>query len=375
MGRAIEVPITPSVLAWAIKESGIEPAEVARSIDVDEAQLARWVRGEERPNLTAFKKLAQVLRRPSATFLLPRPPKTHEPHVAFRHPPGVADRDLLPEERLRIREVHRVQRVVGGLLDDLGESRPALPSISMDDDPERVGGRIRDLVGATTEEQTAWLDMSAALRAWRRRFEELGVLVFLLPMGADGARGFSLWDDAAPAIVINTHWNTAARIYTLFHELAHLLTRTNSICVETTRPKRDGSDLERWCERVAAAALMPADAVRALVDGAKSIGIATAKRVAAHFRVSLRAAALRLINLQLAGWPLFRSIPASADGKAAAGGGAGRDRPRKRFDEYGRRATFTFVRAVKQDVISASEAMRYLDVGDRDLDELEKLAA
>jgi len=72
---------------------------------------------------------------------------------------------------------------------------------------------------------------------------------------------------------------------------------------------------------------------------------------------------------------LFHSIPKSADGKSAAGGGAGRDRPRKRFDEYGRRATFTFVRAVKQDVISASEAMRYLDVGDRDLDELEKLAA
>jgi len=31
---------------------------------------------------------------------------------------------------------------------------------------------------------------------------------------------------------VNTYWNAAARIFTLFHELAHLATRTDSICVE-----------------------------------------------------------------------------------------------------------------------------------------------
>jgi transcriptional regulator with XRE-family HTH domain len=229
MGRAVEVPITPSVLAWAIDQSGIEPSEVARSVDVDEAQLARWVRGNERPGLTAFKKLAQVLRRPSATFLLPRPPLVAEIRVEFRHPPGVADRDLSPDERLRIREVHRLQRTVGWLLDELGDQRPTLPIVKQSDAPEKVGERIRNLLGVTAAQQMSWPDTSAALREWRRRFEELGVLVFLLPMGPDGARGFSLWDDVAPAIVINTHWNTAARIYTLFHEFAQSPTARSDV--------------------------------------------------------------------------------------------------------------------------------------------------
>lgn len=377
MGRAVQVPITPSVLAWAIEQSGLTPDAIAHGAGVEEAELNRWLRGAARPSFTAFKRLAHTLRRPTATFLLPAPPRSLEPRVEFRHPPGMSVRDLLPEERQRIREVHRLQRAVAQLLDELGDPSPGLPTLSLDQQPAAAGQLLRDLLGASAKDQTEWPDVSAAFRAWRARLEALGTLVFLLPMGRDAARGFSIWHDGAPAIVVNTHWNAAARIYTLFHELAHLLTRTNSVCVESVRPARGGSDVERWCERVAAAALMPASDVRALVDPGRRARLETARYVAGQLRVSMRAAALRLVDLELADWSLFRAIPAASDGKPAGGGGGGggRDRSRKRLDEYGRRTTLTFVRALKRDVISAGDAMRYLDVGDHDLDELEKLAA
>jgi Zn-dependent peptidase ImmA (M78 family)/DNA-binding XRE family transcriptional regulator len=377
MARSVQVPITPSVLAWAIDESGLGQDVIAKRVEVDQRELGAWLRGQAQPSLTAFKKLALVLRRPTATFLLPKPPKTKSVQIEFRHPPGVASRELLPEERLRIREVTRLQDAVAWLLDEMGDTTPELPKLSSATDPEVAGKQLREILNVDIETQTTWRDATVAFREWRRALEDIGVLVFLLPMGADTARGFSIWNPRAPVVVTNTHWNPAARLYTLFHEFAHVLTRTNSVCVEDGRSHGSGGtiDLERWCEQVAAAALMPEAAVRAAVRTSGPINLAVASRLAAHFRVSLRAATLRLVGLQLAGWSLYKSLPAAIDTKRGGGGVGGRNRTQVRLDEYGRRTTGTFVRAVQRDVIAVADAMRYLDVSDQNLIELEKKLA
>lgn len=375
MGRGVHVPITPSVLDWAIRESGFRTETVAQRVDVAAAELDAWLAGTSQPTLTAFKKLAAVLRRPTATFLLPAPPTTPRVQIEFRHPPGVADRELLPEERLRVREVSRLQQAIAWLLDEMGEATLDLPRLGAMSNPEHAGRRAREILNISVETQTQWRDNSVALREWRHAVEAIGVLVFLLPMGADAARGFSIWNSRAPAIVLNTHWNPAARLYTLFHELAHVLTRTNSVCVEDGGVQGSGNDLERWCEQVAASTLMPEPAVHELVERTKPVDLRAAARLAAQFRVSLRAAVLRLIGLDLAGWSLYKSLPAATDAKSGGGGGSGRNRSQKRLDEYGYRTTRTFLRAVQRDVITAADAMRYLDVSDQNLVELEKLAA
>ena len=374
MGRSIHVPVTPSVLQWALDESGPSADALAKRVDVDAAELKAWLRGSAQPSLTAFKKLAHALRRPTATFLLPRPPKTNPVAIEFRHAPGVASRDLLPEERLRIREVSRLQEVVAWLLDEMGDTTPELPRLPPSGNVEAAGSRLRNLLNVEIAAQTSWRDESMALKEWRRSLEEIGVLVFLLPMGVEAARGFSIWNARAPAVVANTHWNTAARLYTLFHELAHVLTRTNSVCAEDGGA-RGATDLERWCEQVAAAALMPESAVRAFTRDTGPVNLETASRVSKHFRVSRRAATLRLIDLGLAGWALYRSLPAASDAKPDGGGGAGRTRAQVRIDEYGKRTTSTFVRAVQRDVMSVADAMRYLDISDQNLIDLEKMLA
>lgn len=375
MGRTVHVPITPSVLQWAIDESGLGTDVLAKRVDVDETELEAWLRGQAQPSLTAFKKLALALRRPTATFLLPRPPKIKQVEIEFRHPPGTASRDLLPEERVRIREVTRLQDAVAWLLEEMGDTTPELPRLSSSTTPEEAGKRLRDILNVDIATQTDWPDASTAFKEWRKALENMGVLVFLLPMGADAARGFSIWNPRAPAVVANTHWNPAARLYTLFHEFAHVLTRTNSICAEDGQARGSATNVERWCEQVAAAALMPETSVRAFTRKVGAVNLETASRVAAHFRVSLRAATLRLIGLGLAGWSLYKTLPATSDAKHGGGGGGGRDRVQVRIDEYGRRTTSTFVRAVQRDVIAVADAMRYLDVSDQNLIDLEKSLA
>ena len=63
-----------------------------------------------------------------------------------------------------------------------------------------------------------------------------------------------------------------------------------------------GYGVERWCETTAAAVLLPASAVRADVpkETSNEEAYQAARRLASRFKVSVRAAAIRLMELDLA---------------------------------------------------------------------------
>jgi Zn-dependent peptidase ImmA (M78 family) len=266
----------------------------------------------------------------------------------------------------------------------LGDPGAQLPQVAIGTDAERAAAIAREFLGVSTEAQSMWSSNFAALREWRNAFEESGILVFLMAMGAKSARGFSIWDDTAPVITVNTHWNAAARIYTLFHELGHLLTRTNSICANYSigrSSSSSSSEIERWCEQFGAAALMPKDAVKKALDDFRVVTHAPVtdldipRRLAGRFHVSVRAATLRLIGLQRATWSLYRKIPVISDSKSGGGGGKGRTRAVARVDRYGRRATELFLRGLKRDVINAADVMHYFSVSYPEISQLEMLAS
>src|SRR5690606_10048362 len=112
-----------------------------------------------------------------------------------------------------------------------------------------------------------WRSASAAFDAWRSALERLGVLVLLFPLGEENCRGFSLASGLAPVIAVNTAWNDQARAFTLFHELGHLMTETASACASAPPASVAGAwdPAERWCERFAAATLVPEPAARGLL--------------------------------------------------------------------------------------------------------------
>lgn len=378
MGKVTEVPITPEVLDWAIGESGYTVLEVADAAGVDVADLNAWLKGRGRPGVTAVRSLAQTLRRPVAAFLLPRPPGGDRPDVRFRHMPGVPSRELTPDERRYIRKAARLQRMIAWLVDEMREPGAHLPTADLDDDPQTVASAFRDRLGIKVTTQLGWTSASVAFDAWRSGVEEPGVVVFLFQLGADNCRGFSLWHDKAPVIAINTAWNDEARTFTLFHELGHLLTQTNSACTAAPPQAVSGpwDPAERWCERFAAAVLVPEDALRRLLReriggrATRVTDVATVRWIAGKFRASLRAVTLRLIELGLANWELYRALPATGDAKRGGGGGKGRGRQEIQEDQLGVRAIALFRRAVETDVVSRSQALTYLDIPDAALESL-----
>lgn len=379
MGKPTLVSITPSVLTWAVQESGYEPGVVASKVGVPPGTLAEWLRGKGQPNLTQFRKLADTLKRTPATLLLPEPPRRPAVHVEFRRPPGAERTELSPSERRYLREARRLQELVRWLQAELGEQPLPLPHFGTGVEPETVASRLRAFF-PPPDVDSGVRTPGQAFRWWRAALERRGVLVFGFPFGQEGIHGFSLWDETAPVVAFNTWWRHEVRSFTLFHEFGHLLTRTASACLEAGRRFARPSDLiERWCEQFSAALLLPRDEVRKFLT--EELGrpgtlrvedLDVPNRLASRFKVSLRAATLRLIEMKLATWDLYALIPPVSENKPRGGGGRGRERGEIREGQYGDRAVGLMVRALNRDVLGRTDVLDVLNISDADLSRLER---
>jgi Zn-dependent peptidase ImmA (M78 family) len=312
-------------------------------------------------------------------LLLPGPPEARPITVEFRHPVG-GRRELNASERRHLRRAGRIQDTLSWIAGELGIEPPKTPSGSISNDPATVATETRRLLGVATTDQTAWPSSAIAFDHWRTAIEDAGHIVLLFSIGKGSCRGFSSWDPRVPIIAVNTAWNEEARIFTLFHELGHLITRTSSACVESMRKSDQGDPVERWCERFAAEVLMPkADVEAALrqqgwTRGQEITNLDVPALVARRFKVSLRAAVIRLISVDAARWDLYDQVPVVADRKPETGGGAGRSRTQIREDQFGDRVASLLVDAVEKDVIGRSQAVDFLDIPDSAFDDLARTA-
>lgn len=304
-------PIKPDVLRWAVEEDGRAADALADALRVDPGLLEAWLAGDQSPTRGQVSKLATVLQRPRALFFLPRPPTAATLPPSFRHPPGDDEREVSLAARRKVRQARRIQHAVSWALREQPEVD--LPVATLDDEPDAAAGRVREWLGITDAEQSEWADDRAALKAWRTALEDRGVLVFVLQIGRDDVRGFSAWDSRAPLIVANLSGvSPAARSFTLAHELGHLVTRRDSACIEPTDRALPDATVERWCEQFGAALLMPRASVVALARERRIAdrqgGIEDVRAVMRRFRVSARAAALRLIDTGFASPALYAEV-------------------------------------------------------------------
>ncbi|MEO8359890.1 MAG: XRE family transcriptional regulator [Vicinamibacteria bacterium] len=378
----LETALSRPVLRWAIQESGLSLDDLAKSLKVDRATVESWLSLEERPNVTQFRRLAAALKRPEAVFFMASPPSLEGPTVQFRHSPGSVRKERNAAERRSVRDAARLQRAARWLLRESEAVAVSRPVARLSEPPAAVAKRARAWLGVTSVEQSEWTSASKALRAWIAALENLGVLVFSYAMGRESCRGFSLWDEYAPVVALNTAYNAEARMFTLFHEYGHILTQTGSICAGwVTSEKADPA--ERWCEEFAAAVLLPASEFEAAivtfggVPDEEEAQLKLVGRLATRYKVSRRATTIRLIELRYAGWDLYKALPPLVDDKPK--GGAPPDEPRDRFvlrsERYGQRAQALVAQGLRADLISPTDALNLLDITVDDLSRLPRAAA
>lgn len=371
-----EVPINPDVLLWALRENGETPADLADRMHLDADVIESWLRGDDSPTRGQWSELADKLRRPRSAFLLPAAPaESIAPEL--RTARGRAARGLERDELLQIRRARRLQERIGALLEELDEAESVItPATHQSEDPSAAGRRLREWLGITVDEQLAWDTGPQAFRTWRAALEDHGFLVLMPRLGPEGVRGFSLPHPLAPLVAVNSAETYEARSFTLIHELAHISSDTAGSC-DWTPALSDEPGVERWCDRLAAALLMPAEHTRRVVATAAAEGtndeVALARHVATRFHTSLRATAVRLGELGLVEGGLFDRIERlfpRLDRDKSGGGGNGERRPAIRLREVGDRAAQIMVDAVNDGRLDEASARDILRVDGHDFEEI-----
>ena len=125
------------------------------------------------------------------------------------------------------------------------------------------------------------------MKKWRDGLHRVGIFVFKDAFRDESYSGFSLYDDVFPIIYVNNSSAKTRQIFTLFHELAHLLFHTSGIDpledVYSTLPERQRR-IEILCNRFAAQFLVPETAFRRRLPGPPTER--TAELLASRFKVS-----------------------------------------------------------------------------------------
>jgi len=306
MAHAIQVSVNPAVLKWARESSGSTVEEAAKRLRVPPNGFAKWESQESSLTLTQLRQLTSYFKRPLAAFLLPDPPEEPGPPTDYRTLPGSKGR-FARETRLAIRKAQRLRSVAKELMQSLRrETAPGLERVSLSGAPERIAQRDRERLAVGVEDQQNWRNEWEALREWRAAIERQNVLVFQFSMPVEDARGFSLSDDEPFAIAVNSSDAVRARIFTLFHEFAHLLLNDPGVCLPRIGPETNKHEakIEKWCNRFAGAFLVPGGALQTALEsaGANLEGqklFDALQETARKFKVSEQVVLRRLLDLEL----------------------------------------------------------------------------
>lgn len=253
--------INGEIIRWAREYYNMQPEEAATAIGVDLERYSNWESGRESPSYAKLKKISEVFRKPSAVFFFPEPPelptikgdlRTLSDEIITRFSKNI----IVQFERAKVYQM------------SVKELYPERESIlanrnSFPTDTLELCTYLRGLLGFAISAQKARKNTKVVFEIYRERFYDLGIYVFKDSFRDNSVSGLCINDATHPVIMINNSMSFARQVFTLFHELYHLISDTSGAEIirddfyAALEPTQEQS--ERACDVFANAFLIPHD--------------------------------------------------------------------------------------------------------------------
>lgn len=303
--------VTPEVLRWARESAGIKTEEVAEQLKLKSTTtetIQQWESGQGNLTYSQLENLAKIYRRPVAIFFFPEPPEEPSLRGQFRSLPEAYVEKIPTKIRFLIRDGMVKQM---NLYELLGDTNPAKRKIvqgivirdrisakNLKAQARNLAAQAREYIGISIEKQTKCKDEDEALKMWRNALEECGLWIFKNAFHDENYCGFCLHDDQFPIIYLNNSMAKSRQIFTLFHELAHLLRRKGGVDMRTTpQLQGDYEEEEVFCNAFAGAFLVPDEIFRQ--HAKKDLQNEKIKELAKMYKVSSEVIRRKLLDKNL----------------------------------------------------------------------------
>ncbi len=248
MTRLKAVQARPDLLAWARKNSGREVDGIAKRLHLTPEQYAAVEAGERPLTLAQLRLFAKLVKRPIAAFYLPSTPS----NVTKPHDYRAASGTVGKEAMLSFRKAERVQELSTADFNSNSELFSIHPTTSVP--AARVASLARSALNLTEAQQLAFRGSDQFAEWVIGSLESLGVHVLLHAYSTDDSKAYTMPGEP-PVIVINRRDYATSRLFSILHELCHLLLRKPGMC--DSIGAGGASDLETYCNRFAAEFILP----------------------------------------------------------------------------------------------------------------------
>lgn len=281
--KAIRITVQPATLKLARERAGygtiteaVEQVSYLSNLSHGKHRLEGWESGHEDPTLPAAKQLAKSYGVPYPFFYL-------KPEVARKHLPDI--RKTLVDFRSADDASCRQPNVIGylrnitkkqSILRNIIEKED-IPDLSWIGKHERAPHQSESIKSIANElikklwDKNDRYDRRRQLQDWVRQAEDnLGVTVMQHSLhktqaGKRPISGLALADDRVPLVALLPSDTPERRKFTLLHGLAHLMIKQpglSNLGNESEAPPHNNNKIEKFCNAIAAQALMPEDEFR-----------------------------------------------------------------------------------------------------------------
>lgn len=264
MSKTVRALVTPEVLAWARSLDAITQEEASKKMNVKEGKIDEWESGTSMPTLRQAKNLAKYYRVPFVYFYLPDVPKKTKriEKVDYRTFGNIGDIvEMSRELRWLLRDIEERRDTMLALYE--ADEQTVKPfTLRMDPKTNRqdIANAIRDLLEITHDKQVRFRKPENFLTYCISKLEQMDFLIFqACKIEPKEMRGLSLAYDVFPVITLNRKDEPSARLFTLIHELVHIITNTSGICNDISEDSASESDIELMCNDIAGLVLVPQD--------------------------------------------------------------------------------------------------------------------
>lgn len=250
----------PNILRDVLRARSLSRNKLSERLGIDRDDLNAELERDPEPRQGILNDIAKELALPSFIFYMEHSPQLHDVLPDFRAPTPAP----LAKSRQTIEAIQFAEGIQKAAIEGQAAGAPDLPKFTatttqgIDD----FALEARNFFNITLQDQSSAKDAREFYILCRKKIEDKGVFVLHDSFPHEDGSGFCLAHKRYPVIVVNTKQQTRGRrLFTLIHELAHVLMQQSGISDPFVR----NNDVERRCNRFAGAFLVPASYVTSLI--------------------------------------------------------------------------------------------------------------
>ena len=317
------VSIQPERLRWVIRRAGLSEENAIKHFP----QLRSWLSLEKIPTLNQLKDFASKFYVPFGYLFLHDVPDERIPFPMFRGEAGKQDHFNLNVYDTVMTIQFRQEWLDEYIEENDIDSCKIVGKVKMGEPVNVAVERLRSILDLDSRWAFSLTSSEAAISVLSQKLQEIGVFIVFngivgnnthRPLLVSDCRGFALVDKIAPFIFVNSSDSKSAQLFTIIHELTHILVGISAGHAGSEVPSRIAN--ENFCDKVAAEFLVPASVLREIWNG-------DLKYLSHRFKASELVVARRAHDLNLMSdedyrkfWLIYTSRP--KPGKKVSKGGS-----------------------------------------------------